>query len=473
MKNKKTILIISFILCSLAVLPFYHEHFTFDTYVAFNTNLYTYGYTVMLSQARVTSYLMFVLFNLLKFNNQQICVFNNIVCCIVSSLSILYFYKMLNELMPKSNKIILYLFSFITIINPYTIELFYYVESVSMCLSILFVLLAVKYLVFNKKTNYLLSFIFVLLAYISYQPTVTLFPILTIYFLFMKNKNVKDNYKDSIISIMFFLIIGLLSVFFIKYIININDYKLTNDFRSYYLIRQFKYFIKYFFVDNVGFTLRYFWLYFLIILIILLLIISIIKKKYVYFINYLIITVISIILSILPLLVNGESYVAMRLYIGTITIFILGIIYIYKLLSNKKNILISVLLSIILICDIAVCYRINNNQVIVNNLEKKDALFIKNQIDKYEKNNPKINYIILLYDINREKIIIAPFMGSKHTLYNKKQYVLLYYYGVHQLKDIYYSYDKEIYDNFRGIDFHDLTEKNIIFKDDIMYICLY
>ena len=67
MKNKKTILIISFILCSLAVLPFYHEHFTFDTYVAFNTNLYTYGYTVMLSQARVTSYLMFVLFNLYLF----------------------------------------------------------------------------------------------------------------------------------------------------------------------------------------------------------------------------------------------------------------------------------------------------------------------------------------------------------------------------------------------------------------------
>lgn len=134
----------------------------------------------------ITASLSF-LFNTIHLNLETIGIISTVAAVLLLAISIFELAKLIKPI-TKDDKIS-YLSAFLIIINPFTIELFLYIERGIMALSILFCVFAVKYLIYSfkpyKLQPLLISVLFMLFAVFCYQGTVGLFIVLSITFSFL------------------------------------------------------------------------------------------------------------------------------------------------------------------------------------------------------------------------------------------------------------------------------------------------
>lgn len=190
-----------------------------DTYSVFTNDL---KHTVLhfLSCGRfVTGVASYFTMGILKLENNATYALSYglaIICTIIS------LYR-LNNLIKKDvkNDIICIIMSTLIIINPFSIELFMYIEKGIMLLSVLLCVLAVeqvdKFFNGNKK-SILWTLIFMIIANCCYQGTVGLFVAISLIYIIKYSKNIKEFILNNIIVAMTYGIPALINFLLVRFI---------------------------------------------------------------------------------------------------------------------------------------------------------------------------------------------------------------------------------------------------------------
>ena len=136
------------------------------------------------------------------------------------SMSILLMNNIIKE--ETRNKFLSLTVATLIIINPFSIELFLFIEKGIMNLSILFTVIATKnfieYMKNNKKKSILKSLIFMTLAISCYQSTASLFIIISAIFIIKYSEKIKKFILNTAICSMIYGISGIINFGIVKYL---------------------------------------------------------------------------------------------------------------------------------------------------------------------------------------------------------------------------------------------------------------
>lgn len=190
--------------------------FATDTYSLFGEPLEKMV-THFMSSGRFVTAFWWKVVNALHFGNYLIYFSSYALAIFCITLSIYNLFLCLNK--KIKNEAICLLVSTITIINPFIIELFLFLEKGILSLAVLLTILAftkfVKYLDGDKKAlKYI--FLFMLLATFSYQGIIGLFIVLSTVYIVCYSKNVKDFIKNNIIILLGYGIPAIINLLVIR-----------------------------------------------------------------------------------------------------------------------------------------------------------------------------------------------------------------------------------------------------------------
>ena len=179
-KDKKLYLFLGVVVLFFGFL--YRINFSVDTYLLFASPNYSYV-REYLGAGRIFTWLLFYVMGLIKIPHIAMYLVSYILGIVLLTIAIYELNKILDKYID--NKFLSILISISILINPFIIELWLFIESGIMMLSILGCVEAFKY--FDKylekknKKNLLYSFIWMLVAAFSYQGTLALFIALSIF----------------------------------------------------------------------------------------------------------------------------------------------------------------------------------------------------------------------------------------------------------------------------------------------------
>ncbi len=126
----------------------------------------------------------------------------------------------LGKIFPKFNKKLILLIATTILVNPFSIELFLYIEKGIMVASLLFCVLGViaydNYLEERKKKNLLSTLILVFIAVCCYQGTIGLFITLATIAILSKKTNTKNFIKLTTLSVFIYGASALANIFLAK-----------------------------------------------------------------------------------------------------------------------------------------------------------------------------------------------------------------------------------------------------------------
>ena len=190
--------------------------FATDTYSLFGEPLEKMV-THFMSSGRFVTAFWWKVVNALHFGNYLIYFSSYALAIFCITLSIYNLFLCLNK--KIKNEAICLLVSTITIINPFIIELFLFLEKGILSLAVLLTILTftkfVKYLDGDKKAlKYI--FLFMLLATFSYQGIIGLFIVLSTVYIVCYSKNVKDFIKNNIIILLGYGIPAIINLLIIR-----------------------------------------------------------------------------------------------------------------------------------------------------------------------------------------------------------------------------------------------------------------
>lgn len=351
----------------------------------------------------------FLWLSLCKTNFNVMYVVSYTISIIVTTLSL---YK-LDELLKRdiNNDLISSLISIIIIINPFTLELMLFYEKSILMLSILFNVLAVKKLdeafSSNKKKDFLFVFIYMVLAYFSYQGTVALFLSLGVVYILKHSKNIKDFIIKNIQAGLLYAVPAVINYIPIKFIFKSSRMSGTLTMQEKILmiynslkeiiIKTSDVFPKYFFLTIVSIS-------------VIILIAKIIQskntnsKKAVYILGLIYIILANIVATVAPqVLQNWVSIVPRNAYsIGAG----LGIIWLYLCINFEFSDILRNTITVISMLFL-VMQLISFNEVIIghyqtNAIDRNIAEQIRDKVYEYEKDkNTTVKYFVLYSDVNK------------------------------------------------------------------------
>lgn len=372
---------------------FVRLNFSVDTYLLFASRNMSY-IREFIQSARFLTAGMFLLFQLLKFDFTTMYIVSFIFAIIFTTISLTELKNLINKYIK--NNLISIILSTIIIINPYVIELWLFIETSIMMLSILSCILALKYfdkyLTEKKNKNLLHTGLFMLLGIFSYQGTVALFISIATILIIINSKNIKEFIKNNVIAVLCYGVPAIINCLIINLI---GNNRVTG---SHDLIKTIDFIIK----STKDQLLNGFGLYprgILAVLLLLTLIsalvlickqkatsrtISMIKLIYIIFITY--------IFTIAPIFTQSSS--SLIIFPRTSYAFgaIIGIIFFFCTSNLKLNILketfyniVKILSVILLIVEFVTFTNIAINRYIVNYMDKYIVLEIEEKIANYER----------------------------------------------------------------------------------------
>lgn len=191
-----------------------------DTYSVFTNNL-KHSVLHFLSCGRfVTAAATYFAMGILKLGNEGTYVLSYVFAMLCTIIS-LYRLNTLIKKEIKNNSILSIIITTLIIINPFSIELFMYIEKGIMLLSVLLCVLAVeqisKFFEGNKK-SILFALLFMMIANCCYQGSVGLFVAISLIYIIKYAKNIKQFVINNIVVALTYgipAIINFLSVRFI------------------------------------------------------------------------------------------------------------------------------------------------------------------------------------------------------------------------------------------------------------------
>lgn len=169
----------------------------------------------MLSGRFVTAFLWGGV-NVLNFGDYLIYFCSFVLAIISITFSIYLLFKLINEKVKSES--VSFLVSTLIIINPFSVELFMYIEKSVLALTILLSVLATKkfieYIKGNKKAI-IPALIYMLIATFCYQGVISLFIAISVVFIVLYSKNVKDFIKNNVVMLLCYgipAVINLLTI---------------------------------------------------------------------------------------------------------------------------------------------------------------------------------------------------------------------------------------------------------------------
>lgn len=481
-------------ICFLVTMVFFGifivTEYATDTYLDFVLPARTIFDDVFLHSGRfITSFCWGVAY-VLKFSDKLIYFSSYLLAIICITLSVYNLFLVMNKKIKK--EFLCIILSTVIIINPFSIELFLFLEKGIFGLAILMSVLAfkkfVEFLEGNKK-SLIYAFIFMLIADFSYQGVVGLFVVLSAVYVVLYTKNIKDFIKNNVIMFLCYGIPAVINLLVVSLI-------LTNGRVSGEIILSES--IK----KLLGGTQELFELYRIL-------------PKYTLLIVLSILTIITLIFLVLNknksikakiLKIFGLVYVILAILVVTLApqllqntasiwftprssypfATIIGIFILYILLNiedksidNKKleyitNISFILIIIVILAIQFTSFSKLETERYIVNYNDKINSLKIGEEIKKYEKETGNVVTKICLYN---DKTVSStyPYINTNKELNVSAFYPvwsiinMINYYNNLNLQEV--KADSKIQEEFSNKDWDNFSTEQIIFVNDTLHYC--
>ena len=471
-----------------------------DSYSLFSDTVISRINHFMLSGRFITA-LWWALVNAFHFSDYLIYLSSFILALLCITLSIYNLFLVINK--KVKNKFICLVVSTITIINPFTIELFLFLEKGILTLAVLLSVLAfakfVKYLEGDKKSlKYV--FLFMFIATFSYQGVIGLFIALSTVYIVGYSTNVKEFIKCNIIVLLGYGIPAIINLLIIRLFFSNNRVSGAINFtESIQKISEGseKMFQLYNILPKYTFQIA---VVVLIVLTIALLFINYkekLSKKLLKLLGVIYVIIITLGLTIVPqLMQNTESiwFVPRSTYpfgaiVGIICIFVLVNIIstdklnnvkksslnnINKIIYNLAYIVLGIISITLLILELYNFNKIEIDHYILNYLDKTNCLSIGEEIQKYERETGNKVTKICIY---KDKEISFTYKG----LWVSQDINISGFYADWAITDMinYYNnldltngkVDEEIKQNFSEQDWDKFNTEQIIFINDTLHYC--
>ena len=196
-------------------------NFSVDTYLLFASKDLGYVSEYVRSGRLITA-AFFKLMQLLRFGINMMYFASYLLAIICTTLSMYFISDLFNKYIRSTALNII--ISVLIIINPFIIELWLFVESGIMMLSILACVLAVRqineYFEFKHKKNIIYCMLYMLLALFCYQGTVGIFVLLGTIFVIVNTKKIKDFILNNVYLFVCYLVPTLINFIVVKVIGN-------------------------------------------------------------------------------------------------------------------------------------------------------------------------------------------------------------------------------------------------------------
>lgn len=404
-----------------------------------------------------------------------------IICTIIS------LYK-LNKLIEKEirNNILSIIITTILIINPFSIELYMYIEKGIMLLSVLLCILAVeqmdKFFKGNKKAI-IYALILMLIANCSYQGTVGLFVAISLIYIIKYSKNVKEFIINNIIVALVYGIPAILNFLSVRFLFN-NARVNGNTVFSESIIKVFNG-TKRMLINTYDILPKY--LFVVVILIIVGIIIykaiksnNNTKQKILRISGAFYIIVGTLFATVAPQMLQdtdsiwfvARSSYSMAAIIGLLLLYLCLKFDISKIERNTIIVFISIfaIIQFISFMKLTVCNYIGNY------MDKEVTLKIIEQIEDYEKNTENRIDSICVYHDKATKYVYDGLKASGDM--NIRAYsadwcipTILKLYTQRELKVL--EGNKELKEKFSQDDWDNFDEEQIIFDKNVIHLCIF
>lgn len=404
-----------------------------------------------------------------------------IICTVIS------LYK-LNKLIKKDikNDIVSIIISTLIIINPFSLELFMYIEKGIMVLSVLLCILSVEQIdkFFNgNKKSIGTALISMIIANCCYQGTVGLFVVISLVYIIKYSKNVKEFIANNVLVAIVYgipAVINFLAVRFLftnarvsgKIIISESISKMVDGTKSM-IVNTYDLLPKYFFI---------------IAIIILLGIIiykavkqnSGIKEKVLQVLGAFYLIAGTLFVTVAPQILQDTSsiwFVARSSYpmaaiIGILTLYLFMEFDINKIMKNAIVILLIIFLIMQFLCFMR--YTIDN--YIGNYMDKTITLEINDMIQEYEeKTGKRIEKISIYKDASKQ--YVYPNLKASGDM-NIKAYAADW--CINRILKLYTGRDLEVIEGeetkkekFLQKDWEYFSKEQVILEDNVMHLCVF
>lgn len=426
----------------------------------------------------------------------MICLFNvsiNIVytvsyliAIIAVTLSLYKLFYIINNYIK--NEIICILISTIIIINPFSIELFMYIEKGIMILGIMCIIYAldffIKYLQKNEdKKNLIWSTLFMLLAVFCYQGIVALFIALSSVFVIKYSNKFKSFIKNTIVSIFIYGIPAIINFIIVKFI-----FVGQRVGGSIVIVETLKKLVSgcYSMLQTYNILPKFLLLTFLIIELIIIFGAIIYKKDFSHILKLLYVMCITILITILPQALQSTSsiwFVARSTYAFSSIIGIIALYYFICLNDSDDNKILNLVEKLLLILCILLLsinfYKFASIEIDhynSNYLDKVEALHVGELIKEYEeKTGNKVTKISVYKDrasryANPNTFFSGDINVTAFATAWSDVYVINYYNYLNLEK---VDNDDAIKEKFLNENWTFFSEDQIIITNDTLHLCIY
>ena len=400
--KKKTVKILGIlgtiiIICS----NFLQMHFSSDTYVLYRLGYFNYPSEYFLQDGRLISTLFCYLGGILHLPIPVYIVAMDFIGMVFLAIAIYIIGGIFKDIIKPNSvlkEVLIYLASFVLILNQYTLEYLLFPESAVMCMGVLFIVLAIKEFAGKNDNKYLKIFLYLLITGLSYQGELNIFPILVLLVIIVKQikekKKTKEFLKESVIELIKIMAIIISVLIICTLIVNICADIFHSKKESMMLIRNetmlrrklnlVKFYSRDILIKGICMFPKYSILIYPFIILALLIIT---KAKIQTIVNYIIYIVISFASVVLPLFIITAAVCA-RLSLPAMMIFGGSLIILLANIENElrgwKKKLISAFVILIFIANAGFIVINTTEHISANKIDEAQGKQIKYMLDKYE-----------------------------------------------------------------------------------------
>lgn len=502
--NRNEIYILLGILGSIIIIciNFLQMHYSSDTFVLYNLGYFKYPSEYFLKDGRLISTLFCYLGGFLHLPIPAYIIIMDFIGMVFLAISIYIISKIFISIIKPENKkkeILIYLASFVLILNQYTLEYLLFPESAVMCLGVLFTVLAIKNFVGNQKYKYIKVGIFLLVTGLCYQGELNIFPILAILVIMIKqikeNKDLKGFLKDTLKELFKLVLITVIVLAITFIIVKICGNLFGQDRQSFMIInnarvlrRKTNLVLNYsqdILINCISMFPKYSILICPILTIILL---TLTKAKLHTIVNYIFVVFMAVISAILPLFIVTAAVCA-RLSLPVMMIFGISLLFLIANLKSDelkyKEKIISIVVIIVFILNALFIVINSTEHIAANKVDENDGAQIKYLIEEYEnRTGIEVTKFAYKYDFKPQQFAVG--IKPMQSLTERKlacSWCILYamdYYCKKNFELVEFDtsilmegQDKANMYHNGNQDYKAFSSEQIKFKNDTMYMIVY
>lgn len=459
-----------------------------DTYSVFSTPVKEIVLHFISCGRVVTGAFVYGLRGVLNFSDREIYLVSYGLALVCVVLSMYKLYKLFQQ--DIKNEVISTLVAILMIINPFSIELFLYVEKGTLMLSVLLCVLAVeqikKWLEQDGKKDkraLVLAIVYMGVANCSYQGTVGVFVAISLLYIIKYSKNIVEFIKNNMVVAMVYGIPAILNFILVRFVFT--NSRASGKIIIAESISKVVVGMKKMFLQTYDLLPKY--LFIMVILGLFAFVVykackkkTTVKVKLLEMLGAIYLIVGTTCVTIFPQILQDTQsiwFVARSSYpVGAIiAILLIYIVIQFEIKLPVKQILITAC-CLFLAIQYVYFMKITKDNYIVGYQDKQIAEQIKQQIDIYEaQTGNKVTKLALYHDqypsYTYPKILATGDMNVKAFSAEWSALAIMRYYIGTDFEQI--EKDKQIEEKFIQMNWEVYDKEQIIIKEDTLHLCMY